>query len=211
MCLFVAIVYAVAWTLLDRRDAWWRSGRAAIPRTPAPGAGSDRWAFLILTVTGSPRSGDVVACRRREWESPGRWASRQDSLHSHYQGLPCFPAVLHCRCRVRPWTSRPGSGSARPLPGGTWRRRSRCRTGAEAALGGPERGEGRARLRRPGRDADPHRPGRRRPAWKFTTQLRCCPWRAGQLAKAIRVLRLARRSQDEKASCIKSADETSVW
>jgi hypothetical protein len=34
----------------------------------------------------------------------------------------------------------------------------------EAAQGGPGRGEGQARLRRPGRDADPHRPGRRGPA-----------------------------------------------
>src|SRR5262249_25076317 len=42
--------------------------------------------------------------------------------------------------------------------------RTARRTGAEAAQGGPGRGEGRARLRRPGRDADPHRPGRRGPA-----------------------------------------------
>ena len=42
--------------------------------------------------------------------------------------------------------------------------RAARRTGAEAAQGGPGRGEGRARLRRPGRDADPHRPGRRGPA-----------------------------------------------
>jgi len=39
--------------------------------------------FLILVVTGSSRSGHVAACRRREWESPGRWASRQNSLHHH--------------------------------------------------------------------------------------------------------------------------------
>ena len=42
--------------------------------------------------------------------------------------------------------------------------RAARRTRAEAAQGGPGRGEGRARLRRPGRDADPHRPGRRGPA-----------------------------------------------
>jgi hypothetical protein len=41
-CLFVAIVYAIAWTLLDRRDAWWRSWRVAVPRTPAPAEGSDQ-------------------------------------------------------------------------------------------------------------------------------------------------------------------------
>jgi len=35
--------------------------------------------------------------------------------------------------------------------------------GAEAARGGAGREEGRLRLRGPGRDADPHRPGRRGP------------------------------------------------
>jgi len=62
-----------------------------------------------------------------------------------------------------------------------------------------------AKLRAPGERANAQLK-----TWRILRKLRCCPWRAGQLAKAIRVLRLARRSQDEKASCIKSADETSV-
>jgi hypothetical protein len=42
MCLFGATVDAIAGTLLDRRDAWWRPGRTATPATPAPAAGSDQ-------------------------------------------------------------------------------------------------------------------------------------------------------------------------
>ena len=38
------------------------------------------------------------------------------------------------------------------------------RPGAEAAHGGPGRGQGRVRLRRPGRHPDPGQPGRRGPA-----------------------------------------------
>ena len=39
-----------------------------------------------------------------------------------------------------------------------------------------------------------HAPGQRANAqlktWKILTELRCCPWRAGQLARAIHVLQL---------------------
>jgi hypothetical protein len=42
-----------------------------------------------------------------------------------------------------------------------------------------------AKLRAPGERANAQLK-----TWKILTKLRCCPWRAGQLAKAIHVLRL---------------------
>jgi hypothetical protein len=51
-----------------------------------------------------------------------------------------------------------------------------------------------ARLRAPGKRANAQLK-----AWRILHNLRCCPWRAGQLAKAIHVLQPA-RSQDEKRS-----------
>ena len=40
--------------------------------------------------------------------------------------------------------------------------------------------------------------------WKILTKLRCCPWRAGKLAKAIHVLQLRRGlTRLEKAHCIR--------
>jgi hypothetical protein len=47
-----------------------------------------------------------------------------------------------------------------------------------------------------------HAPGERANAqlksWRILRKLRCCPWRAGQLAKAIHVFRPA-KPEDEKA------------
>jgi hypothetical protein len=42
-----------------------------------------------------------------------------------------------------------------------------------------------AKLRAPGERANAQLK-----TWKILTKLRCCPWRAGQLAKAIHVLQL---------------------
>ena len=134
---------------------------------------------------------------------------------------------------------RPGSGSVRPLPGGTWRRRSRCsphgrrdcarRSGTRRGPGTPtsswtgvlaeleaaglvtladkgyqgstcakipykgknkpdsqkQANKAHAKLRAPGERANAQLK-----TWKILTKLRCCPWRAGQLAKAIHVLQL---------------------
>ena len=48
------------------------------------------------------------------------------------------------------------------------------------------------------------RPGERANAqlkvWKILTRLRCCPWRAGHIAKAILVLQAHETKQDEKGS-----------
>ena len=59
-------------------------------------------------------------------------------------------------------------------------RRPARRPGAEAPHGGPGRKEGRACLRSPGERANAQ--------LKNWCILRCCPWRAGQLAKAIHAL-----------------------
>jgi hypothetical protein len=52
-----------------------------------------------------------------------------------------------------------------------------------------------AKLRGPGERANAQLK-----TWKILTKLRCCPWRAGQLAKAIHVLRSAKHNQNEKRS-----------
>ena len=46
-----------------------------------------------------------------------------------------------------------------------------------------EANRARARLRAPGERADAHLK-----SWRIPRKLRCCPWRAGQLARAIHVL-----------------------
>jgi hypothetical protein len=50
-----------------------------------------------------------------------------------------------------------------------------------------------AKLRGPGERANAQLK-----SWRIRHKLRCCPWKAGQLAKAIHVLQSA-RSEDEKA------------
>ena len=52
-----------------------------------------------------------------------------------------------------------------------------------------------AKLRAPGERANAQLK-----TWKILTKLRCCPWRAGQLAKAIHVLQLPKHNQDGKGS-----------
>ena len=51
-----------------------------------------------------------------------------------------------------------------------------------------------ARLRGPGERANAQLK-----SWRILRKLRCCPWRTGQLAKAIHVLQ-TRESEDEKGS-----------
>jgi len=50
-----------------------------------------------------------------------------------------------------------------------------------------------ARLRSPGERANAQLK-----TWRILRKLRCCPWRAGQLAKAIHVLQIREETQDEK-------------
>ena len=52
-----------------------------------------------------------------------------------------------------------------------------------------------AKLRSPGERANAQLK-----TWRILRKLRCCPWRVGQLAKAIHVCRSARQTQDEKGS-----------
>jgi DDE superfamily endonuclease len=52
-----------------------------------------------------------------------------------------------------------------------------------------------AKLRAPGERANAQLK-----TWRILRKLRCCPWRAGQLAKAIHVCRFARHKQDGKGS-----------
>ncbi len=52
-----------------------------------------------------------------------------------------------------------------------------------------------AKLRAPGERANAQLK-----AWKILARLRCCPWRAGQIAKAILVLQAHETKHDEKAS-----------
>ena len=59
-----------------------------------------------------------------------------------------------------------------------------------------------ARLRAPGERANAQLK-----SWRIQRKLRCCPWRAGQLAKAIHVLQTA-KSEDEKAQCFTSGGRT---
>jgi DDE superfamily endonuclease len=55
-----------------------------------------------------------------------------------------------------------------------------------------------ARLRGPGERANAQLK-----TWKILSKLRCCPWRAGKLAKAIHVLQLREtHNQDEKGSIL---------
>ena len=61
-----------------------------------------------------------------------------------------------------------------------------------------------AKLRSPGERANAQLK-----TWRILRKLRCCPWRAGQLAKAIHVCRSARQTQDEKAHC--SVTSAPIW
>jgi hypothetical protein len=60
MCLFAAIVYAIAWTLLDRRDALWRSGRIAVREDPVQG--EEQTGF---PVTGQQGAVEAIRCHWR--------------------------------------------------------------------------------------------------------------------------------------------------
>jgi hypothetical protein len=57
----------------------------------------------------------------------------------------------------------------------------------EAAPGAGRCAGGRARLCGPRRHVNPHRSPQLK-TWRILRKLRCCPWRAGQLAKAIHVV-----------------------
>jgi hypothetical protein len=58
-----------------------------------------------------------------------------------------------------------------------------------------------ARLRAPGERANAQLK-----TWRILRKLRCCPWRAGQLAKAIHALEIHAAKQDGKGSVISVAN-----
>ena len=73
----------------------------------------------------------------------------------------------------------------------TRRSRTRGRTSPNPKTGQ----QAHAKLRSPGERANAQLK-----TWRILRKLRCCPWRAGQLAKAIHVLQIHEANQDEKGS-----------
>ena len=79
---------------------------------------------------------------------------------------------------------QPGHPGRQGLPGQQPGRRSRTR-GKNKPESQKEANRAHAKLRAPGERANAQLK-----TWKILSKLRCCPWRAGKLAKAIHVLQL---------------------
>ena len=100
-----------------------------------------------------------------------------------------LPGSVHDKKAERIWASwtswRPQAWSPWPTTGTRAPRTRRSRIGQEQA-GIPEAANrAHAKLRAPGERANA-----RLKTWRILRKLRCCPWRAGQLAKAIHVLQI---------------------
>ena len=87
------------------------------------------------------------------------------------KGLPCFPTLPRCRCRPPTLSYVAGDHVLTPYRG---RNKPASQKAANRAH---------AQLRSPGERAHAQLK-----TWHILRKLRCCPWRAGQLAKAIHVL-----------------------
>jgi hypothetical protein len=140
----------------------------------------------------------------------------QDPQHHHYQGLPMlsYRAALPLSSRTlnyaagshppSPEVDRVAVAEAEPVLPGQARDESKAglvaladkgyqgSTWAKAPYKGRNKPEPKEQANRV--QARLHAPGERGNAqlkvWKILTKLRCCPWRAGKLAKAIHVLQI---------------------